>query len=134
MNKILILHTSWYEKYISQMTDVAQYVFEKSYKVEVSKAPGSIELASLAKHKIMNNNYLGIFFNGIIIRGETNHYDLISSETFRSIGNLALEHSNLAIINNVICVENENQLNERLVKNTRNNAESLIALINEKSL
>jgi hypothetical protein len=39
----------------------------------------------------------------------------------------------LALINNVICVENIEQLKERLVKNTTNNAKALIQLINEKS-
>ena len=69
----------------------------------------------------------------IIVRGETSHYDLISKETFRSISNLADKYFNVAIINNVICVENQSQLEERLIINTRNNANALIQLINEKS-
>ena len=38
------------------------------------------------------------------------------------------------IINNVLCVENEKQLIERLEKNTENNSNALIHLINEKSI
>ena len=34
---------------------------------------------------------------------------------------------------NVICVENIEQLEERLVKNTTNNSNALIELVNEKS-
>ena len=67
------------------------------------------------------------------MRGQTSHYDLITQETFRSIGSLAEEYSDISIINNVICVENDDQLNERLVKNTTNNTNALINLINEKS-
>ena len=66
-------------------------------------------------------------------QGETSHYDLITREAFRSISNLSIEKSELALINNVICVENIEQLKERLVKNTTNNAKALIQLINEKS-
>ena len=91
------------------------------------------ELSALAKYKLEKNKYLGVLFLGIIIRGETSHYDLISSETFRSISTLADKYFNIAIINNVICVENQSQLEERLVINTQNNANALIQLINEKS-
>jgi len=82
---------------------------------------------------MIKEEYIGILFLGIIIRGQTSHYDLITNEAFRSIGILAENFSNISIINNVICVENENQLNERIVKNTTNNSNSLISLVNEKS-
>ena len=79
------------------------------------------------------NKYVGVLFLGIIIRGETSHYDLVSTETFRSIGTLADQHYNIALINNVICVENQSQLEKRLITNTQSNANALIQLINEKS-
>ena len=88
---------------------------------------------------IVKNKFLfealstGILFHGIVIRGETSHYDLVTNETFRSIGSLAENFYDLAIINNVICVENEDQLKERLIKVTLNNTNALIDLINEKS-
>jgi 6,7-dimethyl-8-ribityllumazine synthase len=68
-----------------------------------------------------------------VIRGGTSHYELVTNETFRSVGELALDYPDIAIINNVICVENKEQLLERLVINTKNNSESLKKLINEKS-
>ena len=74
-----------------------------------------------------------MLFLGIVIRGETSHYDLVTRETFRSISNLSMGKLELAFINNVICVENIGQLKTRLVKNTTNNAKALIQLINEKS-
>ena len=39
----------------------------------------------------------------------------------------------IAFINNVICVENLNQLEDRIEVNTLNNTNALINLINEKS-
>ena len=72
-------------------------------------------------------------FLGIVIRGGTTHYELVTNETFRSIGDLALDFPKIAIINNVVCVENKEQLLERLTVNTKNNAEALKKLINEKS-
>ena len=115
------------------MLDISVEILEKSFKCDKAKAPGAIELSALAKNKLKRNNYVGVLFLGIIIKGETSHYDLISSETFRSIGNLADEYFNVALINNVICVENQSQLEKRLIINSQNNANALIQLVNEKS-
>ena len=133
MNKVLIVHTSWYEEKISNMVNISVQILEKSFKCKKAKAPGAIELAALAKNKLKKAKFNGILFHGIVMRGETSHYDLVTSETFRSIGSLAEEFCDISIINNVICVENDEQLQARLEKNTRKNTEALISLINEKS-
>ena len=133
MSKVLIVHTGWYRKSVKKMNQFSIEVIEKKYTFDKVEAPGAIELAALAKNRILKNKYIGVIFNGIVIRGETSHYDLISNETFRSIGILAENFYNIAVINNVICVENEDQLKERLEKNTKNNTNALMILIDEKS-
>ena len=133
MSKVLIVHTGWYPESIEKMNHISIEILEKKYSFEKVAAPGAIELAALAKSKILKNEYVGIIFNGVVIRGSTSHYDLISNETFRSIGSLAENFCDIAVINNVICVENEDQLKERLEKNTKNNTNALMLLINEKS-
>ena len=67
------------------------------------------------------------------MRGETSHYELVTNETFRSIGALAIDYPNISFINNVICVENKEQLLKRMLINTKNNTTALVQLINEKS-
>ncbi len=133
MNKILIVHTSWYEEDIIKMIDISVEILEQKFTCVKAKAPGAIELAALAKSKMHKENYVGIICHGIVIRGETSHYDLVTNETFRSIGSLSENFFDIAVINNVLCVENTTQLLERLEKNTRNNTNALISLINEKS-
>ena len=133
MNKILIVHTSWYEEDIIKMIDISVEILEQKFTCVKAKAPGAIELAALAKSKMHKENYVGVICHGIVIRGETSHYDLVTNETFRSIGSLSENFFDIAVINNVICVENTTQLLERLEKNTRNNTNALISLINEKS-
>ena len=137
MNKILIVHTSWYSEYIAEMMNIATTVIsDNEYEYITVCAPGAIELAALAKHQVNKNEssfFSGILFMGIVLRGETTHYDLVTNETFRSIGDLALTYPNISIINNVLCVENSDQLIKRLKINTKNNTQALIELINEKS-
>tara|TARA_B100000508_G_C11450920_1_gene273992 strand:- start:817 stop:1221 length:405 start_codon:yes stop_codon:yes gene_type:complete len=133
MNKILIVHTSWYEEEITKMIDISVEILEQKFTCVKAKAPGAIELAALAKSNMHKENYVGVICHGIVIRGETSHYDLVTNETFRSIGSLSENFFDIAVINNVLCVENTTQLLERLEKNTRNNTNALISLINEKS-
>ena len=135
MNKILIVKTSWYEDHISKMFEISKEILGKEFKCLDAVAPGALELPALASHKISTSDdkYRGIIFLGIVIRGETSHYDLVTQEVFRSIGVLSNNHSDIAIINNVICVENIEQLETRLVKNTTKNSNALIELVNEKS-
>jgi|TARA_B000000475_G_scaffold137481_1_gene110798 6,7-dimethyl-8-ribityllumazine synthase len=139
MNKILVVQTAWYEEETVDMSNIVINILEnneldKTTQVITATAPGALELAAVAKHHIVkHDDYIGIIFNGIVKRGETIHYELVTNETFRSIGSLAENFCNIAIINNVICVENLAQLEKRLVKNTENNTYALIELINEKS-
>ena len=130
--KILIIHTSWYEEYVSKMLRISKEILE-DFDCTTAVAPGALELAALAAQKIQDSSFEGVLFLGIVIKGETSHYDLVTQETFRSITNLSINNYKLALINNVICVENLEQLKARLVKNTTNNAKALIQLIHEKS-
>ena len=133
MNKeILIVHTAWYQEYISKMLAISKKALE-DFNCTNAVAPGALELAALAAQKLQDSSFIGVLFLGIVIRGETSHYELVTKETFRSISNLSLNNCKLAIINNVICVENIEQLEARLVKNSTANAKALIQLIHEKS-
>ena len=134
MNKVLIVHTSWYKEYIDEMIkESSDILIKANFSINLTCAPGAIELAALAKNKILKDNYIGVLFIGVVIRGETTHYELVTNETFRSIGNLSMDFNDISFINNVLCVENVSQLKERIQKNTENNAKALIDLIYEKS-
>ena len=127
----LIVHTSWYKEDITKMIEIARK--QLSEPTTLLSVPGSLELAAGAKRYIKDlqmkyGELDGIIFCGIVIRGETSHYDLVTQETFRAIGNLALEFPNIYMVNNVICVENKEQLIERLEKNTVNNSIALIGM------
>ena len=134
MNKVLIVHTSWYKEYIDEMIKASSDILIKAnFSINLTCGPGAIELAALAKNKILKDKYMGVLFLGVVIRGETTHYELVTNETFRSIGNLSMDFNDISFINNVLCVENVSQLKERIQKNTENNAKALIDLIYEKS-
>ena len=133
MSRFVVVHTSWYQKYINDMKEV---ISEELTGLEVNfyEVPGSLELAAMGKKVIKKRKggIAGVIFCGVVVRGETSHYDLVTEETFREIGNLALDYPDMAIINNVICVENEEQLKMRNKKNTLNNVKALKNLAKSK--
>ena len=132
-DEILIIYTSWYTDYIIEMMDAAlERLGSEDCMIRSFKAPGSLEIAALAKAKITSKTK-GILALGTVIKGETSHYNLVSNETFRSLGQLALDYPDISIINSVICVDDKYQLDHRYITRTTNNANALIALINEKS-
>ena len=49
----------------------------------------TVDPLSYWENKLNKNDFVGVIFMGIIIRGETSHYDLVTHETYRSIGSLA---------------------------------------------
>ena len=138
MSRFVVVHTSWYQEYINDMKEI---ISEELSGLEVCfyEVPGSLELAAMGKKALIedrgfhgDDSLIGIIFCGVVVRGETTHYELVTTETFREIGNLALKYPDIAIINNVICVENEEQLKIRNKKNTLNNVKALKTLAKSK--
>ena len=131
--KIGIVKSKWNHEIVSMLaSEVVNHLEDSGIKlIEICEVPGSWELIAGAQKLISKCDL--IIPLGVVIRGETTHYDLVTNETFRSIGDLALTYPNISIINNVLCVENSDQLIKRLKINTKNNTKALIELINEKS-
>ena len=91
-DEILIIYTSWYKDYISEMTDVALERLEsEDCMIRSFKAPGSLEITALAKAKITSETK-GILAIGIVIRGETSHYNYVINDTFKSIVNIDIDY------------------------------------------
>ena len=139
MSRFVVVHTSWYQEYINEMKEIIRKEMGMVEDVRFTDVPGSLELAAMGiKALIEDRGFVGdesikgIIFCGVVVRGETSHYDLVTAETFREIGNLALDYPDIAIINNVICVENEEQLKIRNKKNTLSNVKALKTLAKSK--
>ncbi|MEC8153057.1 MAG: 6,7-dimethyl-8-ribityllumazine synthase, partial [Pseudomonadota bacterium] len=121
-----IVRTSWYEEKIEII--VNEITKHQYLLCEIIQVPGSLELAQAGKRLLQSGKpFDALIFCGIVVRGQTSHYELVTTETFRSIGSLALEYPEVRMINNVFCVENKRQLENRIQKNTSNNVEALIS-------
>ncbi|GAB5511702.1 MAG: 6,7-dimethyl-8-ribityllumazine synthase [Hyphomicrobiales bacterium] len=94
--------------------------------------PGALEIpgAILAAHR-GTTEFAGYIALGVVIRGETTHYDIVAGESCRALMDLTLDPG-LAIGNGIQTVENSGQAWARANRNDKNKggsaAQAAIAL------
>ena len=79
--------------------------------VNVYRVPGAFEIPPLV-HKIKTKNFDAIICLGAVIRGETPHFDYVSSEVTKGIAKEALE-SKIPIIYGIITADTIEQALDR---------------------
>lgn len=80
--------------------------------VDVCWTPGSLELSIVAKRLAESGKYSAIICLGAVIRGETSHFDYVSSGTIQGVVNTNLE-TGVPVIFGVLTTENSEQARER---------------------
>ena len=83
---------------------------EKNWKVVF--CPGAFELPQVANRLAAQNKWDAIICLGAVIRGDTPHFEYISSETARGIQDVALRYS-LPVVFGVLTTDNERQALDR---------------------
>jgi len=74
---------------------------------ETITVPGALELPAAIAFAAESGRYDGFVALGVVIRGETYHFEVVSNESARGLMALALD--GLAIGNGILTVENEAQ-------------------------
>jgi 6,7-dimethyl-8-ribityllumazine synthase len=88
----------------------------------VVRVPGSFELPVVAKQLAKTGRFDGIVVVGTLIRGETDHYQLIASSVTSGIAQLMLE-SGIPITHGVLAVDNAEQAAARSGSKSGNKGE-----------
>jgi 6,7-dimethyl-8-ribityllumazine synthase len=82
----------YYEELAERLVDGARRVFEDAgATVDVHDVPGAFELPLAAKYCAQSGRYEGVACLGAVIRGETDHYDYVCSETASGIARVSLD-------------------------------------------
>lgn len=107
--RILILEARFYEHIADKLTDGAVQALEAAgAQYERLDVPGALEIPSALSFAIQSEKYDAYIVLGCVIRGETNHYDIVCNESARGIYAVALAH-NAPVGNGILTVENEQQ-------------------------
>ncbi|MCI5064356.1 6,7-dimethyl-8-ribityllumazine synthase [bacterium] len=120
--RIALLQAEWYEEYsdlmVKQCTEMLQLA--EAEPVICEKLPGTLELPLAARDmKRANPDLEAIILFGIIIRGETEHFQMILDITSKAIERLIFEED-IPVINEIIPAENVDQVIARCSDNSAN--------------
>ena len=85
----------------------------------VVRVPGAFEIPVVAQRLAQSGKYHAVICLGAVIRGETPHFEYISAEVARGIGQVALECT-IPVIFGVLTTDTVDQANERSVIGGRN--------------
>ena len=108
MARFLIVEARFYDHLNDRLVAGARAALEAAgHDVEVLTVPGALEVPgaiALASESGRYDGYVGI---GVVIRGETYHFEIVAGESARGI--MALTMDGMAIGNGILTVENEAQ-------------------------
>lgn len=107
---VLIVEARFYEGLSEALLEGATAALEEAGATwDVVTVPGALEIpAAISIALDGDRDYDGYVALGMVIRGETYHFDIVSNESNRALMNLAVEES-VAIGNGILTVENEAQ-------------------------
>ena len=108
MARFLIVEARFYDHFNDLLVAGARAVLEAAgNEVEVVTVPGALEIPGAIALAAESGRYHGFVAIGVVIRGETWHFEIVAGESARGI--MALTMDGIAIGNGILTVENETQ-------------------------
>jgi 6,7-dimethyl-8-ribityllumazine synthase len=108
MAKFLIVEARFYDHLNDMLVEGARNALKAAgHKVEVITVPGALEIPGAIALADQSGDFEGYVAIGVVIRGETYHFEIVAGESARGI--MALTMDGVAIGNGILTVENEEQ-------------------------
>jgi 6,7-dimethyl-8-ribityllumazine synthase len=107
---LLIVEARFYEGLSEALLDGAKAALDEAGATyEVVTVPGALEIPATISFALEGDReFDGFVALGVVIRGETYHFEIVANESGRALMNLAVEEA-VAIGNGILTVENEAQ-------------------------
>ncbi|MDA8725538.1 6,7-dimethyl-8-ribityllumazine synthase [Alphaproteobacteria bacterium] len=107
--KVLIVEARFYEDMADALAEGAAAVLDAAgVAYERVSVPGVLEVPVAIKYAADSNAYDGYVALGVVIRGETTHYEIVCNESARALMELGIKDQ-LPIGNGIQTVENSDQ-------------------------
>ncbi len=108
MANFLIIEARFYDHFNDMLVEGARTALKAAgHKVDVLTVPGALEIPGAIALAEASGQYEGFVAIGVVIRGETFHFEIVAGESARGI--MALTMDGFAIGNGILTVENEQQ-------------------------
>lgn len=111
---LLIVEARFYDDLANALLEGAKAALDKAGATyDVVSVPGALEIPAAISFALDGadeggTDYDGFVALGVVIRGETYHFDIVANESARALMDLAVDES-LAIGNGILTTENEEQ-------------------------
>lgn len=117
MKKIAIISAEFNRRYTKAMEDGAVEELKKAGYADsdymLCTVPGAFELPLMAKHLIINKGFDGVLCYGVVIKGETDHYDYVCQAATEGCLKVGLETLK-PVMFGVLTVNNHKQVHDRI--------------------
>lgn len=132
MAKFLIVEARFYDHLNDMLVAGAKAALKSAgHEAEVLTVPGALEIPGAIALAHESGEYDGFVAIGVVIRGETYHFEIVAGESARGV--MALTMDGIAIGNGILTVENEEQALVRADPTQKNKggeaAQAAIALL-----
>ena len=108
MARFLIVEARFYDHLNDMLIAGARATLEAAgHSSETITVPGALEIPGAIALAAESGRYDGFVALGVVIRGETYHFEIVAGESARGI--MALTIDGLAVGNGILTVENEAQ-------------------------
>lgn len=108
MAKFLIVEARFYDHLNDMLVAGAKAAMKAAgHKAEVITVPGALEIPAAIAMADASGDYEGYVAIGVVIRGETYHFEIVAGESARGV--MALTMDGVPIGNGILTVENEEQ-------------------------
>lgn len=108
MAKFLIVEARFYAHLNDMLVAGAKAALEEAgHKADVLTVPGALEVPGAIAMAAESGRYDGFVALGVVIRGETYHFEIVSNESARGL--MALAMDGIPIGNGILTTENEAQ-------------------------
>ena len=116
---IYIVASTFYKELIDQMIKGATEENNGMNDLNLIKVPGAFEIPGMINCVIENQNPDLIIALGVLIKGESDHFEYISSSVSNSISRLSIKNT-IRVIFGVLTVHNMDQAIERAYVSKKN--------------
>ena len=114
--RFAIVASRWNDSLVSRLIDGALEGLKEAQAakdgVQIFRVPGSFEIPLCALKAAASGSFDAVICLGVIIRGDTPHFDYVASETARGIGEASLR-TGVPLLFGVITADNVEQANAR---------------------
>lgn len=108
MARFLIVEARFYGHLNDMLVEGARTALrDAGHEVDVVTVPGALEVPGAIAMAAESAQYDGFVAIGVVIRGETYHFEIVAGESARAL--MALTMDGIAIGNGILTTENEEQ-------------------------